>query len=71
MSRPLAIAAALLACLTATLALAQSPWITRSNEAANILLEVQAKYVPEGSSGLGVERYDDLVLDLKPAVVAR
>jgi uncharacterized protein (DUF885 family) len=72
MSRSLAIAAAaILACLTATLAVAQGPWITRSNEAANILLEVQAKYVPEGSSGLGVERYDALVLDLKPALVTR
>ncbi|HEY1492414.1 MAG TPA: hypothetical protein VGF35_07280, partial [Steroidobacteraceae bacterium] len=32
---------------------------------------MQAKYVPEGSSGLGVESYDPQVLDLKPGLVAR
>jgi Bacterial protein of unknown function (DUF885) len=61
--------------VTATASAAATPetpaWVTKSNQDANILLQVQAKYVPEGSSALGVETYDPQILDLKPAVVAR
>jgi hypothetical protein len=46
-------------------------WITASNQAAESLLEVQAKYGPEGISAAGVEGHDGDILDLKPRVVAR
>ena len=72
MMRPLRIVLALLAWAAAAAATAETAaWITKSNQDANILLEVQAKYVPEGSSALGVESYDARIFDLKPDVVAR
>ena len=72
MNRPLKLAFALLVLAAATAVPAQTAaWIAKSNQDANLLLEVQARYVPEGSSGLGVESYDPQVLDLKPGVVAR
>lgn len=46
-------------------------WVTRSNQAAQALLDVQTKYQPESSSALGVESHDADVLDLKPRTVQR
>ncbi len=72
MTRPAKLFLAILACTAAAAAgAATAPWIAKSNQDANILLEVQAKYVPEGSSALGVESHDSQVLDLKPGLVAR
>ncbi|HEY2807695.1 MAG TPA: DUF885 domain-containing protein [Steroidobacteraceae bacterium] len=72
MTRSVKLVLTILACAAAAVAgAATAPWIAKSNQDANILLEVQAKYVPEGSSGLGVESYDARVLDLKPGLVAR
>jgi hypothetical protein len=72
MRRPVEFILAVLAWAAATAAAAETaPWIAASNKDANILLEVQAKYVPEGSSARGEERYDAQVLDLKPGVVSR
>jgi hypothetical protein len=65
-------AAAVLAGCFATVAVCETPaWITASNHAAESLLEVQAKYGPEGISAAGVEGHDRDILDLKPRVVAR
>lgn len=53
-------------------AFAETPaWVTESNQAAQKLLAVQAKYAPESVSALGVEKYDADVLDLKPGTVTR
>jgi hypothetical protein len=53
-------------------AFAETPaWVTESNQAAQRLLAVQAKYAPETVSALGVEKYDAGVLDLKPGTVTR
>jgi hypothetical protein len=41
-------------------------WIQRSNAIAEILLGVQARFLPELASRYGVERVDDQILDLKP-----
>ncbi len=41
-------------------------WVAESNRHAQILLEVLAKYSPEGASSFGVEGYDADVVDLKP-----
>jgi hypothetical protein len=46
-------------------------WVTESNQAAQKLLAVQAKYAPETVSAFGVEEYDAGVLDLKPGTVTR
>jgi len=54
------------------LAFAEGPaWVTESNQAAQKLLAVQAKYAPETVSAFGVEKYDADVLDLKPGTVTR
>ena len=64
--------AALLGCLAATLAAADpAPWIATSNKAAEALLDVQAKYAPESASGLGLERYDAQIFDIRPHTVER
>lgn len=47
------------------------PWIKRSNENAKVLLEVLARFAPEGAARLGVEGYDEQVMDLKPGVNQR
>jgi len=53
-------------------AFAETPaWVTESNQAAQKLLAVQAKYAPETVSAFGVEKYDADVLDLKPGIVTR
>jgi len=72
MNRPVKFVLALLAWSVGTAASAETAaWIAKSNQDATILLDVQAKYVPEDGSGLGVESYDPQVRDLKPRVVER
>lgn len=46
-------------------------WIKRSNENAKVLLDVMARFGPEGAARLGVEGYDEQVMDLKPGVNQR
>ncbi|MSU47080.1 MAG: DUF885 domain-containing protein [Lacunisphaera sp.] len=46
-------------------------WIARSNEHAQLLLDVLAKYSPEFASSTGIPGYDDKVVDLSPGVNAR
>src|SRR5512133_2289643 len=41
-------------------------WVQRSNEHAQPLLRVMAKYAPEAASRFGVTNVDDQVIDLKP-----
>jgi hypothetical protein len=40
---------------------AQAPWIARSNENAQILLRLQAKYSPEGAARQGIQGLDEEV----------
>ena len=57
---------------TGAAAFAETPaWVSESNQAAQRLLAVQAKYAPETVSAFGVEKYDADVLDLKPGTVTR
>ena len=42
---------------------AETPWVTRSNENAKILLQVLARYNPETASNLGVDGFDDAITD--------
>lgn len=62
--------AGLMAGLTASAA--DTPaWIARSNEHAQLLLDVLAKYSPEFASSTGIPGHDDRVADLSPGVNAR
>ncbi|HMJ56016.1 MAG TPA: DUF885 domain-containing protein [Polyangiaceae bacterium] len=54
------------AATTAATASTLPEWIQRSNAIADILLGVQARFLPELASRYGVERVDDQILDLKP-----
>ena len=50
---------------------ADAGWIQESNRYAQELLEVNARYGPEGAASLGVEGHDTEVLDLKPQFFER
>ncbi len=42
-----------------------SNWVARSNAHANVVLEILAKYNPEGAGALGVDGLDEKIIDLK------
>jgi uncharacterized protein (DUF885 family) len=42
---------------------AEPAWVTRSNDNARLLLNVTAKYSPEGASSLGVDGFDEQITD--------
>ena len=46
-------------------------WVARSNENARLALEPLARFAPEGAGQLGLEGYDEGVLDLKPNLTER
>ena len=43
---------------------AEQAWVGRSNANAQVLLKLQAKYSPESASQIGVDGYDEAILDL-------
>ena len=66
---------ALLAALALTLPLFGAPtWVERSNDNTKVLLDIQARYGPEGASAIGIDGYDaavsQLPLDLNAKIVA-
>ena len=67
------LAAAALALLGVRLASASPApaWVAKSNADAQVLLEVFARYAPEGAGQLGVPGLDEQVMDLKPGFVER
>ena len=50
---------------------AEAGWIQESNRYAQVLLDVNARYGPEGAASLGVEGHDTEVFDLKQRFVER
>ena len=46
-------------------------WIARSNGNSQIVLDVQARFGPESAAALGLNGYDDKVIDLGPRFVER
>ena len=66
MSRVRILALLCLAALPAAPSLAVADWVARSNENAQLLLELQAKYAPEGAGFLGVEGLDEEITQLPP-----
>jgi len=61
--RPTALAA-VVALVALPLAAADASWVDRSNENTRILLALQAKYSPESASMIGIDGYDEKVLEL-------
>ena len=65
-----AVALAVLLALPAAAKSAAAPapkeqaWVTKSNQNAQLLLQVFAKYAPEGAGGLGVDGLDQQITDL-------
>jgi uncharacterized protein (DUF885 family) len=51
---------------------AQAPgWVERSNADAKVLLDVTARFTPENATQIGLQGYDDKIVDLKPDSDAR
>lgn len=46
-------------------------WVKRSNENAQVLLSVVAKFSPEGAGQLGVDGLDEEIFDLRPGLFER
>jgi hypothetical protein len=45
---------------------AEPEWITQSNQFTQLLLDVNARYAPEGVADIGLEQYDTAILDIRP-----
>jgi uncharacterized protein (DUF885 family) len=69
MSRPIAVF--LIALVAVPAWSADTAWIAASNRHAQVLLDFYARYLPESASSIGVEGYDDQILDLKPRLEER
>jgi hypothetical protein len=50
---------------------AEQAWVAESNRNSQVLLDVIARFNPESAQDLGVDGYDDQVIDLKPQVYER
>ncbi len=46
-------------------------WTARSNENSKVMLDIMAKYGPEGAGRMGIEGLDEEIMDLKPKVNER
>jgi hypothetical protein len=46
-------------------------WVEKSNEHAQIVLEVLAEFNPEGAASLGVDGLDEAIVDYRPGLYAR
>ncbi|NCF74374.1 MAG: DUF885 family protein [Gammaproteobacteria bacterium] len=56
----------------ATSSLAEEPsWVEKSNEHAQVVLDVLAKLSPEGAGGLGIDGLDEEISDLGPGIWER
>ncbi len=58
-------------CLLSPLALQASDWVAKSDQHAQIVLEILAKLSPEGAGSLGVDGLDEDVSDLGPEIHER
>ena len=50
---------------------AKQEWIERSNQNAKVVLDALAKFNPENAAQLGVEGYDEGIIDLAPGYLDR
>jgi hypothetical protein len=58
--------------LIATMTAAEErSWVDRSNEHAQIVLEVLAEFNPEGAASLGIDGLDEAIIDYRPGLYER
>ena len=56
---------------TAATARTTPAWVARSNENAQVLLRIFARFNPEGAGQLGIEGLDEQIADLQPGIIER
>ncbi len=66
-----AVAASFLLMNVTTAAADERSWVDRSNENAQIVLEVLAEFNPEGAGSLGVDGLDEAIIDYRPGLYER
>src|SRR5436853_7002470 len=50
---------------------AEPEWVERSNANAKIVFDAESKFQPEGAALLGLEGFDDQILDITPGYEQR
>ena len=50
---------------------AEPGWVEKSNQHAQVVLEVMSKFSPEGAGSLGIDGLDEQILDLGPGIYER
>jgi Bacterial protein of unknown function (DUF885) len=66
------LAAVCITAITATAASAAAPtWVQQSNQNAEVLLNLMARFNPEAAASTGVEGHDQEIIDLKPGIYER
>src|SRR6476661_8656050 len=71
MIRPAGVILIALSCSASLGADTDAEWVSKSNEYAKTALLLIAKYAPEGAAELGVDGYDEAILDLRPNLYER
>jgi hypothetical protein len=66
-----AVAATTFLLIATTTAAEERSWVDRSNEHAQIVLEVLAEFNPENAASLGVEGLDEAIIDYRPGLYER
>ncbi len=66
-----ALAATFLSLSAAPTAADEPGWVEKSNENAQIVLEVLAEFNPEGAASLGVDGLDEAIIDFRPGLYER
>jgi hypothetical protein len=56
---------------TTSVARTPPPWVARSNQNAQVLLEVIARFSPESAGQLGLEGFDEQIVDWKQGIAER
>ena len=46
-------------------------WVDESNEYTTVVLKAQSQFQPEGASRLGLDEFDESIMDLGPDLFAR
>lgn len=57
--------------LSGTAVAEDAAWVEKSNEHAQVVLEVMSKFAPEGAGSLGIDGLDEKVTDLGPGIYER
>src|SRR5689334_5167339 len=61
----------LLALVSSAAHAADTSWVEESNRNAQLLLDINVRYGPEGAASTGIEGHDSEIFDLKPRVNER